>query len=287
MARMGNTPEQVIAKLSEVGGFRARNHLGDKRQSDSLHRRTRMRSIRSASPQSYTASAFDWVSLSTDARDARYRRSKVKVEVSTLTRRSPPHPSFGRAAMTMLRWLGSRLRTPAAAGIARVALGSGGPTRHPATFPPNILSPGSAFPVKAAPLALRCGWVGVGLGATVSGKLSRDLNRHTVAAPSPDQGDRAATSTATGITPSPTDQGAARRERASAAACPRPAASRDQRGCPLRSGQGRSVALRRTWARFSDRLTAKIGKSALEPLRRVDTVAGRVVSLLSSLSTGG
>ena len=131
-----------------------------------------MRSIRSASPQSYTASAFDWVSLSTDARDARYRRSKVKVEFSTLTRRSPPHPSFGRAAMTMLRWLGSRLRTPAAAGIARVALGSGGPTRHPATFPPNILSPGSAFPVKAAPLALRCGWVGVGLGATVSGKLS-------------------------------------------------------------------------------------------------------------------
>ena len=27
MARMGHTPEQVIAKLSEVGGFRARNHL--------------------------------------------------------------------------------------------------------------------------------------------------------------------------------------------------------------------------------------------------------------------
>ena len=31
------------------------------------------------------------------------------------------------------------------------ALGSGGPTRHAATFPPNILSLGSAFPVKAAP----------------------------------------------------------------------------------------------------------------------------------------
>ena len=33
-----------------------------------------------------------------------------------------------------------------------------------------------------------------------------------------------------------------------------------------RSGRGRNVALRRSWARSSDRLTAKIGNSALEPL---------------------
>ena len=53
-----------------------------------------------------------------------------------------------------------------------------------------------------------------------------------------------------------------------------PVRVRDQRP-PARQGfrgyqttaAARSVALRRSWPRFSDRLTAKIGKSALEPLR--------------------
>ena len=49
-------------------------------------------------------------------------------------------------------------------------------------------------------------------------------------------------------------------------------------GVSPRSGRRRHVALRRSWARSSDRLAAKIGKSALEPLRRVDTVAGHGVS---------
>ena len=105
--------------------------------------------------------------------------------------------------------------------------------------------------------------------------------RNSVPRPKPPAG------TATATAPSPTDQG-------ETSSRDPPARVRDQRP-PARQGfrgyqttaAARNVALRRSWARSSDRLTAKIGKIGLgTPLSRVDAPADGVVNWSSSLSAG-